>query len=208
MARVKNLTNFDYGCTNFSIDREGAATKGFINSAANNAVADKTLVISPANNNPNGLYQITLYYTAAEVAGWEAATGLPFSQVQAIKTKNAVSSYTPGSVPAIDLEISPTPALSTFGTGRTVTATFRTGFSGYAIGAIYPNIFTFIGNGNWNNAANWTSGLIPPNLVPGGFTIIINPAADGEANMNVPVTLQPGATLQVQPGKKLKLPGN
>lgn len=208
MARVKNLTNFDYGCTNFTIDRQGSTTKNFLNNLPANAVADKTLVIASANANANGQFQVTLYYTPAEVAGWEAATGRPFSQVQAVKTKNAISSYTPGAVPAIDLEINPAPIINNYGEGKSVTATFRTGFSGFAVGAIYPNGFTFIGDGLWSNPANWMSGLIPPNLIPGGFTVTINPSGNGEAIMDVPVTLQQGAILNVQPGKKLKLPGN
>jgi 1,4-alpha-glucan branching enzyme len=68
--------------------------------------------------------------------------------------------------------------------------------------------YTFNGNGNWSNAANWDGGQVPPATIPSGIQVIINPAGDGEAVVDVPVTFQTGATLTINAGKKLKVNGN
>lgn len=68
--------------------------------------------------------------------------------------------------------------------------------------------YTFTGNGNWSNAANWLGSLVPPSTIPSGVTVTINPAADGEAVVDVPVTFQSGSTLNVATGKKLRVNGN
>jgi len=71
-----------------------------------------------------------------------------------------------------------------------------------------PTSYTFTGNGNWSNAANWQSGQAPPATVPAGVTVTISPAGDGECVIDVPVTILPGATLIVGDSKKLKVNGN
>ncbi|MEO5892734.1 MAG: serine hydrolase domain-containing protein [Ferruginibacter sp.] len=68
--------------------------------------------------------------------------------------------------------------------------------------------YYFTGNGNWNNTANWTNGLIPPAIVPSGQNIIVNPAAGGECILNINLTVSAGASLTVEPGKKFRIPGN
>lgn len=68
--------------------------------------------------------------------------------------------------------------------------------------------FTFTGTGNWSNPANWSGGNIPPSVLPAGSTITINPAVDGECVLDVNMTIQAGATLNVASGKKLRITGN
>ena len=68
--------------------------------------------------------------------------------------------------------------------------------------------YSFTGNGNWNNSANWRNGLIPPAVLPAGSNILIDPSTGGECVMNVNLTVSPGASLTVQTGKKLRIPGN
>lgn len=68
--------------------------------------------------------------------------------------------------------------------------------------------FTFIGNGNWSDPANWQDGQIPPSVLPAGSTITVNPAGSGECILNVTQTLQSGATLNVAPGKRFRITGN
>jgi subtilisin-like proprotein convertase family protein len=68
--------------------------------------------------------------------------------------------------------------------------------------------YTFTGNGNWNDAANWANGTIPPALLPSGATIVINHAVGGVCRLNVSQQIAPGATLQVVTGKNLLVPGN
>jgi hypothetical protein len=205
IARLKNNTAHDYGCTEFRIDRAGTSAKAFNNNSAVNFVADKTLVVTPANNNPNGELEITLYYSATEMGGWVAATGNNVQSIQVVKTKNAVTTYAPGTVPPADLEISPSPVLGSLGSATTVRGAFRTGLSGFGVGFLYTGNYVFTGNGNWSHPANWQGGVVPPPLVPAGFTITIDHVEGGEAVMDIPVTLQPNARITVMPGKRLRL---
>jgi hypothetical protein len=68
--------------------------------------------------------------------------------------------------------------------------------------------YTFTGSGNWNVAANWANNNMPPNPLPAGKEIIVQPAGTGECILNVPQTISAGATLTVPAGKKLRVLGN
>jgi serine protease AprX len=68
--------------------------------------------------------------------------------------------------------------------------------------------YSFTGNGNWTDAANWESGMLPPAVLPAGSTIIINPAGNGECILNSSQQIAEGAYFTVMPGKKLLVPGN
>ncbi len=68
--------------------------------------------------------------------------------------------------------------------------------------------YTFTGNGNWSQAANWVSGIIPPAVLPAGSTILINPAANDECILDISQQIMPGGYFVVSPGKKLLIPGN
>jgi hypothetical protein len=67
--------------------------------------------------------------------------------------------------------------------------------------------YTFTGNGNWNLAANWANGAIPPNPLNSG-AIIIDPAPGGQCLLNISQTIQAGASITVRSGKSLIVPGN
>lgn len=71
-----------------------------------------------------------------------------------------------------------------------------------------PTSYTFTGSGAWSNAANWQGGNVPPSIIPTGVTITINPTADNECVIDVPVTFSSGASLQIAAGKKLRITGS
>jgi len=75
-------------------------------------------------------------------------------------------------------------------------------------GPIVTTDYTFTGNGNWNNAANWSGGKVPPSTVPSGSKVIISPQVGGKCIMNVPVTISSGATFTVKAGALLTINGN
>ncbi len=95
LARLQNLTAFDYGCTSVQIDRSGTGTLPFWNDSVANYLAAKTFKIHPANNNSSGRLNLTLYYSKAEKQGWEAATGRRWDSIQLVRTKGSVSEITP-----------------------------------------------------------------------------------------------------------------
>ncbi len=71
-----------------------------------------------------------------------------------------------------------------------------------------PTTYTFIGNGNWNIAANWANGIIPPTVLPAGDQIVIYPLANGECVLNVNQTVSSAASLFVVSNKKFRITGN
>jgi hypothetical protein len=64
-------------------------------------------------------------------------------------------------------------------------------------------VYEFIGTGLFTTNSNWRYNAVPPNTLPNGDTIIINPAAQ-ECILNVPLTLQTGSSLIINPGKLLR----
>jgi hypothetical protein len=206
LARIKNLTSFNYGCTNVKIDRAGQSAKPFMNNSVADYIADKAIILTPSNSNANGQLEVTLYYTNGEINGWQTVTGRNLGVVQMVKTKNAVSGYTQGAVQPSVVEVNISPASGFYGSDRTLKGTFRTGTGGFGIGTFYSTtVFNFIGNGNWSNPANWQSGVVPPNTVSSGFTININPVEGGEAVLDIPLNILPGAVINIANGKKLRV---
>jgi hypothetical protein len=96
--------------------------------------------VIPTNNTSSGSYQITLYYTAAEVAGWEAATGRTWatSTMQVAKVSNGfyVPDVTPATPHTADVSVV-TGTMGTLGANYTIRGDFgSTGFSGFGTGVI------------------------------------------------------------------------
>ena len=70
------------------------------------------------------------------------------------------------------------------------------------------NTYTFIGNGNWNVASNWSNNTIPPAILPSGDQVIINPIANGACILNTAQIISNGASMSVAAGKNFILMGN
>lgn len=88
------VTNFNYGCTSVEVNRsatsEGAAAVNFGSNTANNQkVTAKSITITTTNPNLTGTGVIKFYFTEAEIANWETATGNNRSALKVIK--NGVS---------------------------------------------------------------------------------------------------------------------
>ena len=71
-----------------------------------------------------------------------------------------------------------------------------------------PVTYTFIGNGNWNVASNWSNNTIPPDTLSAGNEIIINTQGGGQCILNVSYTVSHGAKLTVMSGKNFVIQGN
>ena len=136
MARIQNQSAFDYGCTQVVIDRSGTNATAFWNNNVANYIMDKTFRVLPTTNNASGNYLITLYYTQAEVNGWQTATGQNISNIQLVKTANQVSLVTPANPTGAGTIVTGNPAITTLGTNTALTYNFTTGFSGFGAGII------------------------------------------------------------------------
>lgn len=137
MLRVDNSTAHDYGCTDVTVDREGTGATLYMDGSMNYACTDKTFMVTPANNNVSGNYNIRLYYTAAEIAGWEAATSQVRGNINVAKTGGPISNITPstplGNGATNYYGINPNRGTYN-STEFWVEADFTTGFSGFSAG--------------------------------------------------------------------------
>jgi len=138
MLYIQNTTSHDYGCTTVEVNRAGrGATQFQVDSVAFGIntydVTDKAFKVIPSNNNPSGAYNITLFYTEDEIAGWEAATGNTRANLEIVKTIGNISTVTPAT-PQIPTTFYQTATLGAFGNDVTITSTFNNGFSGFAAG--------------------------------------------------------------------------
>lgn len=137
LARVRNLSMHNYGCTEVVIDREGSGATKFWNSNKKNFLMDKTFRIIPATDNPSGRFEVTFYFTKEEKEGWEKATGQSWTDIQIVKVANTVGEVTPfnaqpnnnGTVEEVGNAVH-----GTFGTGFTLTYTFESGLGGFGFG--------------------------------------------------------------------------
>lgn len=69
-------------------------------------------------------------------------------------------------------------------------------------------VYTFTGNGSWENAANWSQGKIPPRRLLACSEIVINPVSGGESLLPYEQVITTGSKITVAAGKKLRVVGN
>lgn len=136
MARIKNLTAFDYGCTQVQIDRDGVGSLPFWSNNFMNNLAQKSFKVIPANNTTSGHYQITLYYSLDEVHGWQQGTTQSWGNAQVVKVSNGfyIPDVTVATPHVADVMIVPG-VFGMYNTQYTITGDFNnTGFSGFGTG--------------------------------------------------------------------------
>lgn len=167
IGRIQNLSSFDYGCTEVTVDREGAGAVAFWNNNAGNFLASKTIRVVPTNSNGGGQYTITLYYSQTEKTGWEAVTGQNWNNIQLVKVPGRIADFIPGVTSAesgSSVQVS-TPVRSTIGNIYALSYTFTTGFSGFGAGipgmsALPVTLISFKGQLQENSVLlEWTTGV-------------------------------------------------
>ncbi len=128
MLSIENLTDFDYGCTSVSLNREGTGAEQAWDTDPMNFIASKTFMVTPTHDSPAGLYNVSLYYTAAEIDGWEAVTGRVPTDLVVIKSEGDLTNPVLSDGRAFNLT-----STATFGEGYVYRATFS-GLSQLGIG--------------------------------------------------------------------------
>jgi glucose/arabinose dehydrogenase len=78
----------------------------------------------------------------------------------------------------------------------------------YRVQSNGPIQYTFIGNGNWTNPANWSNNNVPPSNSLTGSIIAIRPIVGGECIVNVPVTIAVGTKILIENNKILRMSSN
>lgn len=141
LCMIENTSSHDYGCTTVSIDRAGTSTAQYASASSSYYLMDKTLLITPATNNASGTYRISMYYSEAEVAGWEGATSEARGDLTIMKTGGAISNISsadPGANGYTNYNgTSPTNGVYA-ANEYWVKAEFSTGFSGFGTGLENP----------------------------------------------------------------------
>jgi hypothetical protein len=199
LARIKNLTNHNYGCTQVIIDRAGTGTTAFTTNSVSQHLLNKTFRIVPTNNNTSGQYEVTLYYSAAEKSGWESATGLNWNDILLVKVPSQILNYSV-STPLPDgtgVVVTATPIRSTLGSQFALTGSFNTGFSGFGAGipaTVLPvTLTTFDGKLHSGKVSlNWATSLelntkqfeVEKSIDGVSFTRIGNVQAYGNSSTN------------------------
>ena len=133
MAKIENLTDFDYGCVRLGIDRSGRGARAFQNAAFGSFAAEKTFYAVPERSHPFGRFRMTLYYTAEEINGWRAQTGEEWDRLNMFKSDRPIAGVTP-ETPNVNGAYGERQSVAYFGADYAVSAEFMTGFSGFGIG--------------------------------------------------------------------------
>lgn len=78
----------------------------------------------------------------------------------------------------------------------------------YRVQSNGPIQYTFTGNGNWTNPANWSNNTVPPSNSLTGSIITIRPSVGGECIVNVPITIASGTKILIENSKVLRMNSN
>ena len=134
IADITNNDTYSYGCTTTSVARAGTGAQSYMGSTVPNLVMDKTFYINPSNTNSSGNVDIEFYFTEAEIAGWEAATGLSRTQLVCLRDDSGPVTFAPDQNTINAVETS-TLTIGSFGTnGVTLTGNFSGVSGGFVFG--------------------------------------------------------------------------
>lgn len=213
IARIENLGSFDYGCTQVTVDRDGSAAVQFWNNNSSNYLLSKSIKIVPTNTTSTGNYKVTLYYTTAEITGWQTATSRSFTNNQVVRVSNGfyIPDVSPGNSHVADVVITGG-TTGTLGTHSKITGEFaNTGFSGF--GAGYPCsplsgvlIWTGAADTDWANPANWACGVVPgpTSDVQINGSLVRYPVVNTDVTIRS-LLLKPGSSFNVATGRVLTI---
>ena len=199
IAKVKN-NSAALGCVTATVTGAGTTFPALGAAFPGRNRSAKEVTITPTTNGATSTYNATIYLTTSELAGKAPGT------LQLVKTNAA----TDAGITASNTVVVAAPTLTT-GTNYTGFSGDFTGFSRFFMidGPLSfgPIQYIFTGNGNWDVAANWSGNNRPPAILPAGEQIIIDHTVGGVCNLNITQTISAGATLTVNSGKNLLVPG-
>lgn len=148
IAKIKNGSTHDYGCTTVAVDRAGTDETAW----GTYHVTNKTFKVTPTNNNPAGSYEITLYFKASELPNFN---GTDIKSMGKTSGSIATSSFGLATFAAVQ-------ASTVLGADFAYTSTFNTGFSGFGLsdfstgGALPVTLVNFSGKHNSEgNVLTW-----------------------------------------------------
>jgi Zn-dependent metalloprotease len=120
MAKIKNLTAHDYGCTTVEVDRQGANATSWMGGYQ---ISNKTFKVTPTTNNPAGQFEMTIYYKASELT-----TFTPDIIKSMGKSTGSIATGNAANTALVAVDMDPV-----FNGDYAFTSTFSTGFSGFGL---------------------------------------------------------------------------
>jgi hypothetical protein len=165
---ITSTTSFDYGCTTVAVTRDiataGAAAVNYGANTANNLkVMAKTVTITPTTNNVAGAGTFKFYFSEAEIAAWEAATGNVRSALRIFK--GGSTAVTPVTIGAFN------------STNVTLLGNFSTGING----VYYFGIDAVLSTENFE----FQDFSLYPNPNKGDFKVKFTSASTNDIKINV-----------------------
>jgi Zn-dependent metalloprotease len=125
LAKIKNMSGHDYGCTTVAIDRAGVDTVAWLGKYH---ITNKTFKVTPANNNEKGKYEITLYYKASELPNFNGPAIKSMG-----KSKGGIGTGNTAATSFAEVQVS-----SAFNTDFAFSSVFDSGFSGFGLSDAPP----------------------------------------------------------------------
>ncbi|WAC11800.1 M4 family metallopeptidase [Dyadobacter pollutisoli] len=119
IAKIKNLSSHDYGCTSVQVDRSGVDETAWFD---NYKVTNKTFKVTPTNNSPDGSYEISLYYKENELPNFNGN-----SIKSMVKSQGSIAGGTLANSFTAPVQ------MTQFDTDFEFKSTFGAGFSGFAL---------------------------------------------------------------------------
>ncbi|MES2776905.1 MAG: hypothetical protein V4722_22200 [Bacteroidota bacterium] len=195
MVSLTEVTS-EMGCMKAKVTGAGTDWKYFNDGYRSAKVID----LKPLLSAPNVTYRGALYFNLEELD-----SRLP-GAFKVVKTNAATADEATSLNSTFEF-----PQITDFGNFKGV----KVGLEGYSkffliestTNLPVPQTFTFTGNGNWETAANWVGNSMPPNNLPWGKEILINPAGSGECVLNHYQFIGRGGRIRVAAGKKFIING-
>lgn len=189
----------------FYLKRNGPAVKAvysFTGSFTELPVIDNNVVYMNVSGGTNVIasYKSVNYTTWGD---WQAALGSAFDQHSVNADPQFVSEENPVPLsPLVQNTGLPVGAL------KDINGLPRSPTSPDAGAIEVIKVYFFVGNGNWNDPANWTNNEVPPALILPGHHVIINPSAGGSCIVSGVVTFSQGSALKVVTGAQFIVNGS
>jgi hypothetical protein len=164
MLSIENLTSHDYGCTEVMVDKAGATAN---NSYQTGSTTGKSFFVNPANNQPNGQFKITLYYTDSEIDGWTW-----FNHQNDTPDNLKVIQFEGNASPANEGSASTAPTMAGgYGDDFTYTASFTGSLAGFSLGNLSGNSGFAPGHSSTGNAQGFLQASASPNPTTDRLTV-------------------------------------
>ncbi len=171
LAKIKNNTGHNYGCTTLSVERAGTSAKSWFNGGKS---TDKAIRLVPEFGTSNANLDITLYYSQDELNGYEAASNALRSNLRLF---NTTASTIDGATASNSAESATTHAAIYKTPASIIGGSFTASMTGTPGGLVLARKTNPLGamapSGGYHSTANAEEMTIFPNPAKGSATLVL-----------------------------------